>query len=259
MEVIVERQTSMEPERRYKTKPVWLYQVNDLSPPQACFTSEDAEPIPQKMIAADGTVTTLPDLVPTPTVADLALVPLDLPTDVDDDPALRVELLGADPQTRQLLGLLSSGTNGVPRRGFNVESVVTAGRESRTQSGLSFTSRGDYLFETEALLQPSPCGSGNVNLGVVVGNAGTFSLCVQLGFGENVSSMAGTPVVLSDHKRPLMLGVYGPFQTATKALKFTSVMESSPDNTPIVDSISMKTTNGSSAYWFELKPRSPKP
>lgn len=163
--------------------------------------------------------------------------------------------------TRDLLGMLSDMlVDEKPRRSFSVESVVTAGEEAHTQSGLVYTPRAEYLLSTTAMLEESPCADGEVKLATVVatGSKTTYSLCNALGLDGSDSkllNLAGTAAILSDHKRPLLLGVYGPDQSAL-GLKFTSIMAPLPNGTDlIVDSIVNKTRiSGAVDSWIMLNP-----
>jgi Fungal chitosanase of glycosyl hydrolase group 75 len=94
-------------------------------------------------------------------------------------------------------------------------------------------------------------------VGSVASGTTSFALCNNPGIGRTVSSLAGTPVILTDHKRPLMLGVYGAYDSNAGALKFTSVMETMPGTAlPIADSFAEFFKNEMHKFWQPLRPRS---
>ncbi len=83
-----------------------------------------------------------------------------------------------------------------------------------------------------------------------------FSICNPLRIEKEVPSFAGTAVVLSDHKRPLALGVYGVFDPDRQTAEYTSVMQTVPGTTdPIACWIHKKVKDdgaGAAPFFFRM-------
>ena len=241
MQVVVERETSVRAERRFEVKNIWLYQDDQANFPDACFDSAlDGKAIPQ----TDGSI-----YVPTRTVADLALIELAIPDDVKEEPEILELMGGKDRETGGLLQSLAVNAEGKARKAFDLESVVTAVRTIRVSSKFSFEAPGQYLLKTTAVPLSPPCGKGSVELGVTVMIPvdGNVSICNPLRVDAEVSNFAGTALLLSDHKRPLGLGVYGRYDPDRSTFAYTSLQPNAPNS---ADSI---------ACWIDKKARSDQP
>lgn len=212
-EVITQPQTSTQPARRTLVRSgapyanaIWLFQREPRATPATCL--------------APGVY---PPLGVTPTVHDLALVWLgenaSIPAAAGAE-RREIAMMGTPP-THTLLASLAENvlpTSAPPAsapvplasqtiRTIQLESVVLASRSGMTATRASYPVIGDFVVNVEASLRESPCVGLTTEVATSVTPAG-MRVCGSLTLGEGQSTV-GTPVVMTDHKNPLLLGIQG--------------------------------------------------
>ncbi len=194
--------------------------------------------------------------LPTTTFASFALVEL------TGSVSNVIDMLGSTTATASLLASLAPGgyTGTAAVRSLELESVLWAGVMSPGR--YNFLHRHQYTYT--AKLQPVACADTQVEIASVpMSTSPTWHLCREkndLDEPQNAmgTTWLGTPVVLSDHNRPLLLGLAGNAASLMDVIPGTSITLAQSIN-------ALKASkHGKSNWWFNLAglpppPPAPKP
>lgn len=212
VELIVERETvSAVPKRiqilsKIGENRIWLFQDSDSAIPKACV--EDASKL-------------LPGVFPT-RGKDLALVRVTMPGlgpgEMRPEQS-EVEMLGTSRAPAAILSnIVAARVDAPPQssRDVAVESVFVGQRTVITPDNREYVMAREYVLDRVATVETPTCYfSEQVSLAAIASNpaAGkaTYRLCTDLELGgrDAASIRGGTGVAMSDHRRPLLLGVLG--------------------------------------------------
>lgn len=212
VELIVERETAAAIPKRIQIlskigeNRIWLFQDSDSALPMACV--EDASKL-------------LPGVFPT-RGKDLALVRVtkpDLRPGEKRPEQSEVEMLGTLKAPAEILSdIVAARVNAPPQssRDVAIESVFVGQRTAITPDNREYAVAREYVLDRVATVETPSCYfSDHVSLAAIASNAGagtaTYRLCTDLDLGgrEAASIRGGTGVAMSDHRRPLLLGVLG--------------------------------------------------
>lgn len=236
-ELLLKPATSRVPEIRAQPREILVFQGNAQSPPASCNNS-----------SPPGVGTAAP--LPQSTSADLALVRVATTAETVLDP---VRMLGEDDQRKLLLGELADGSGSTTAylRDVHVESVVIAQRMVQSLNRPQNALVSEYIFRDPALLTTSAgiCGR-RTTLVTVPWRGTTLRLCGNV--APDGQSRNGTPVLLSDHREPVVVGIHGMDPQGRPSI--TAVLDSVPQGTiTVAESIRLFLKEPArNANWFPL-------
>lgn len=212
IELIVERETGTAEAKRIQVlstienNRIWLFQNSESAIPKACV--DDASKL-------------LPGVFPT-IGKDLALVRVtlsDLSPGEKRPEQSELEMLGTTKAPPAILSdIVAARFDSSPQssRDVAVESVFIGQRTAITPDNREYSMAGEFVLERAATVETSSClFSNHTSLATISSNPGagtaTFRLCADLELaGRKAASIrGGTGVAMSDHRRPLLLGVVG--------------------------------------------------
>lgn len=229
MEVILERETNSVPAKRATihssgtVNNIWLFQTSAEATPRNCLGAKPSLP-----------------LGITPTNGDLALVRLgtamaDVPTSAratrngGSDAAAQwdlpvIDMLGTKASPLSILASVAEGALAASRGVWTVESVILAERTASTPSGQTYSVAHPFVQAAGIGFSVNPCTLPETEVARVMTGT-TTRACADVSLGGDASALQtveGTGVALTDHRRPLLLGVRGAHGVYTMLTQHTA-------------------------------------
>ncbi|MEO5685906.1 MAG: hypothetical protein ABIR54_00970 [Burkholderiaceae bacterium] len=265
MEVLLERATGTAPARRRPIvssaaeNRIWLYQTSAEATPRNCLRPPAGAPSAPFETDADLALVYLG-----PTQAELATpatpvrsddahsaIPGDLPV---------MDMLGSDTAPSSILASVAEGALDTGGGTLTAESVVLAQQAVTPSSGPTYRVAHPFLQSAPIVFDEGSCGLPAIEVASVAtgapGTVRTVRACANIELGGRPSALQGlegTGVALSDHRRPLLLGVRGAAGT------YTRLAQNAPTGKTIAQSALefMQHQAPDDKQWFPLHPLKP--